>query len=229
MNISETLLTYSVEGLLTNAEADAVLEMIDQETAGLPADRLVPGRNGRSVHAIEGFTVEQTVAVYEPRGRLELETLPDRVSEVMERGVSRRWTDLRRAMPSARRIGPWIYLEYGTDQYVTPHIDYTSNEDLPSHPKVAGISVQLNDGFLGGELFVETSASPRLWTQAAGGDVVTADGADHSSEWFPSTARTRWTATPRRGTAYLYGSQLVHGTLPVRRGTVRKLISFVTA
>jgi hypothetical protein len=138
LNISETLLAYSVEGLLTDAEANAVLDMIDHQTAGLPADRMIPGRNGRSIHTIEGFSVEQTVAVYEPRGRRELETVPGPVSEVMERAVQRRWVDIRRAMPSARRLAPWIYVEYGPDQYITPHIDDAWNEDLPAPPRWRG-------------------------------------------------------------------------------------------
>ncbi|MGH8974902.1 MAG: hypothetical protein ACRD0C_17080 [Acidimicrobiia bacterium] len=228
MNISETLLAYSVEEFLTDAETASVLEMLDRHTAPLPVRAMTPGHNGRSIHSLDGFSVEETVEIYEPRGRLELDAVADDVSEVMDRAVHRRWDDLRRALPSARRVDPWIYLEYGPEQYVTPHIDYAWNEDFPDHPKVAGISVQLNDGFLGGELFVETSASPRLWRAADGREVVAA-GADLSSHWFPSTPRTRWTSTPRRGTAYLYGSQLVHGTLPVLRGRVRKLISFVTA
>ncbi len=228
MNVSETLLAYSVEGLLGDTEADAVLDLLGRHIAALPPERMIPGLNGRSIHTIEGFDVEQTVAVYEPRGRVEMDTVPDGVSEMMERAMHGRWDDLRRALPSARRIAPWIYVEYGPDQYVTPHIDYAWNEEDPGHPKVAGVSVQLNDGFLGGELFVETSASHRLWTLDGGRETV-AYGADQSSDWFPSTPRTRWTAAPRRGTAYVYGSQLVHGTLPVRRGRVRKLISFLTA
>ena len=228
MNIAETLLAYSVEGLLTDTESDAVLDLLDRHTAALPPRAMCPGLNGRSIHTVEGLDVEQTVAVYEPRGRLEMDTVPDGVSEVMERAMLGRWDDLRRALPSACRIAPWIYVEYGPDQHVTPHVDYAWNEEDPGHPKVAGISVQLNEGFLGGELFVETSASPRLWTAAGGGDTL-ADGADQSSDWFLSTPRTRWTAAPRRGTAYVYGSQLVHGTMPVRWGRVRKLISFLTA
>ncbi|HET9771787.1 MAG TPA: hypothetical protein VFS16_12925, partial [Acidimicrobiia bacterium] len=172
MNLSETLLASSLEDFLSDEEAVFLLDVLDSHIASLSPDSLIPGRNGRSIHSIDGLEVHQTVAVYEPAGRVEVEVVPAAVDAVMGQAMARRWADVQRAFPSARQLDPWIYVEYGPGQYVTPHVDYAHNDDAPRRPKVAGISVLLNDGFAGGELFVETSGSSRLWHEVDGNPVA---------------------------------------------------------
>lgn len=55
----------------------------------------------------------------------------------------------------------------------------------------------------------------------------THDGADHSADWFRTMPRTRWNVRPAPGTALLYGSQVTHGTEPVRAGRERKFINWL--
>lgn len=122
---------------------------------------------------------------------------------------------------------PWFYVEYNTGQYITAHIDRVAPSPTTTPRQLAGVSVLLNDDFEGGPFFVETAGSDALWSEDAVGDLTFVhEGADLSAPWFTAVPRTRWLTAPAAGTALLYGSQLIHGTLPVTRGTVRKLISW---
>jgi hypothetical protein len=227
MLITETLAIYSVEGILIGDESEDVVRAIEDYKSRVPGVAVVAGRRGSSVHSIAGFDVEETVAIYEPHGRIEIDAVPDAAVEILNAAVTRRLADIRRALPSVRRVEDWIYVEYGPGQFITPHADYAKNEDDPNHPKVAAINIQLNDEFEGGEFFVETCGSSRLWTDE--GPPALLEGVDQSTEWFRSLTRTRWVSGPRKSTALIFGSQLVHGTNPISRGRSRKMISFLTA
>lgn len=223
---TETILSYSVEGFLTLDEADTICVEMDAYKRQLSEDKRVAGE-GNSIHTVKDMTVSEAVALYEPNGRVEIRPLPPAVDKILDAAVERRMADLRRAYPSVSTVGPWFYVEYGPGQHITPHADQYKNKAYPEHPKVAGISLQLNDDFTGGEFFVETCGSPRLWTADDEGNEVLIRRANESSEVFRSLPRTRWLARSATGTAYLYGSQLVHGTEPVRDGRVRKVISWL--
>lgn len=225
----ETLMPYSLEGFLRPDEVAAVCREMDGVKERLAADSLVAGVNGRSVHSIRGLGVVETVAVYEPEGRVEVTELPGSVHEVLETAFERRLPDIRRAYGSVRRSDCWMYVEYGPDQFITPHIDYPHNESRPERPKVTGINVLLNDDFTGGEFYVETTGARDLWHEGDDGQARVREGANYHSDWFRELPRTRWTARPGSGTALLYGTQLVHGTLPVTSGRVRKVLGFLSA
>lgn len=224
MLLSETLAVASVEEFLDADVRAEILATMRRHTAALPE------RTG-SVHSVPGLATEEVVAAYEPAGRVEVTDLTDPVVAALDAAAARALPALQRTYRSAISAGEWIYLEYGPGQYITPHIDYAVDDD-PARatlepPHVAGIGIPLNDDYAGGEFFVETTASEELW-RAAARDRVRA-GADATSEWFAQVPRSRWICQPAAGTALTYGSQLTHGTLPVRSGTVRKIIGFLSA
>lgn len=184
-----------------------------------------------------------TMAAYEPHGRVEITPLPATAEKILADAVDRALPAVRRVFPSARRGEAWTYLEYGPDQHITAHIDHPvevqpesagrSNEpaeigeveiaDDGAH--VVGLSILLSDDFEGGDFVLETSSSPELWRDDR--PEFTREGADHTSDWFPAVATTKWRARPSLGTAVLYGTQLIHGTDPVRQGCAKKIIGFL--
>jgi hypothetical protein len=222
----ETFACHSIENLLDAGELTAVRGAMQRALSAASPEQTEVGVRSRSVHSIDGLTPRQAAAVFEPHGRIEYEDVPDEVARTLGQAVQRRWADIVRVYPSARALDPWIYVEYGTDQYITPHIDEYHNDSRPAHPKVAGISLLLNDDVEGGSLFIETCGAAELLVGGEAGTVRSA--ANQHSDWFRLLPRTQWVSRPRAGTAVLYGSQLTHGTEPVIRGRAMKLISFLT-
>lgn len=235
--MGETLGLFSVERFVSRDDIDDILSRMERHKATLPPNLLSATRRTNSVHSVDGLSLEATMSAYEPAGRVEIEPLPEEVVAVLECALDRAKQAVMRVFPSASRGGEWIYIEYGPGQFITPHVDYAL-ESLPtagdgpagglfdhSDVHVSGLSIALTDDYTGGEFFVETSAAPELWRRDR--PHLVAGGADHTSDWFPRTARTRWTTRPTAGTLLLYGSQLVHGTLPVTRGVARKIIGFL--
>lgn len=227
MNITETLSCYSMENLISEKDIKVILLSIDKLKKSICPEFLDCRTRNKSVHSVQNLNHAQTVAVYEPYGRIEIDRLPKVITDVMHSAFESRFDDIRRAFPSARCAGSWIYVEYGLGQYITPHIDLSNNEEQSNCQKVAGVSVQLNEDFSGGELYIETSGESRLWDKKSDGLKI-ADGADFHTEWFRSLSRTKWTSSPKIGTAFFYGSQLIHGTNPVLSGKVKKIIGFIT-
>ena len=226
MHRSESLLCYSIENFLSDQEINLVIASMDAQKAAAPTEFGDIRELGRSVHSLEGFSREETVALYEPNGRIEVDKVADGATEILNHAVRRSFNDICRAFPSVKDFDPWIYVEYGAGQYITPHIDQANNDIDMSHLKVAGISIQLTDDFTGGELYIETCGSHRLWADRQG-DLMTAEDADYHAQWFRDLPRTRWVSKPKKGTAFFYGSQLVHGTNPVIAGAVKKILGFV--
>jgi hypothetical protein len=140
-------------------------------------------------------------------------------------------------MPSITACRRWTYVEYGPGQHITPHLDGIAPDPLTWPRQIAGISIVISPPVDGGAFFVESASDSRLWDRqcpdaAAGyapGSWLAHDGADYSTAWFRDMPRTRWSVTPAVGTALLYGSQLTHGTEPVRQGRSRKFISWLIA
>lgn len=226
MQSSQTLLAYSVEEFLLPEEIRSIARSMQRFMESEDRD-FRAGADSRSVHRIDGRDTAEAVAVYEPAGRIEVTDVPPEVIAILDDAFARTLPRIRRAYPSVSKRDCWIYLEYGVDQHITAHADYAENEDRPDQPKIAGLSIVLNDDFEGGEFFIETTASSDIW-QPEGGDRIV-PGANESSDWFRSMPRTRWVARPKAGTALMYGSQLIHGTTPIRSGRARKIIGFVTA
>lgn len=220
-SLFETSMIHSVEDFLLQEELFIIRSEITSALAGQISKYDVRNRN-RSVHELPDLSREEVVKVYEPNGRIELDEVPDIVREIVSNAVQRRLPDICRAFPSVTYSQDWFYVEYGPSQYITPHVDYPIDDDCPERSKYAVISVILWQCQKGGGFFVETCGNPGLWK----GDSVL-EGANFHSEWFRSLRRTRWETHPQEGDALCWGTQVIHGTLPVAEGKQGKLLGFL--
>jgi hypothetical protein len=237
IHIAETVTVGSVEGFLDanlRARLAAIMEAFMDGTA---RSRYGTAR-ATSIHEIPGRTAEQTMASYEPAGRVEVTQLPAAAEKALQEAFDRARPAVSRVMPSVTGCRPWTYVEYGPGQFITGHIDGIAPDPLTWPRQISGISVVLTAAESGGDFYVETTSSEQPWGSGpadcprhgyADGMWLARDGADHSADWFVRVPRTRWTARPTAGTALLYGSQLTHGTEPVTRGRVAKFISWLVA
>jgi hypothetical protein len=241
---SETLGLFSVEDFLEPEEIRQVLMLVEEHKYYVPYSELHQTERSKSVHSVPGVSLTDAMKAYEPAGRVELTPLPETINKILTNAVQRALPAVQRVFPTASGSEAWTYLEYGEGQHITAHIDHPievqplvdSSHHSPGAvadivipepgAHVAGISIVLDGRYSGGEFFVETSASPRLWRQDR--PELANEGADYTSSWFPPIKRTRWHARPAAGSAVLYGSQLIHGTEPVSSGVVRKVIGFLT-
>lgn len=222
MSVSENMMPYSLEGFLDEAEVEQVIRSIDAYKASADPQKLAAGANGYTIHNSENLTVSEIVAVYEPKGRLDVnwQEIPRDIVEIVETAFFRRIEDVRRAFPTAYGPYGFTYVEYQPGQFFTAHIDGVNRH------QVCGFGVTLTNDFEGGEFSVETCGSGRLW--AMDGDrLVNAPGHDAQSTWYRSLPRTKWTTRPVRGNALFYGSGLTHSSQPVTKGVLRKVLAFV--
>ncbi|MGL5866566.1 MAG: hypothetical protein ACRCYX_11990 [Dermatophilaceae bacterium] len=236
IHVAETLAIHSVEGFLT---ANQVTDLSTAMTRLLARDGTEPYDEGRcaTMHEIPGRSAQQAMAVYEPCGRIEVTNLPDEVTTVLDAALRAALPAITRALPSITTWRPWTYVEYGPGQHITPHVDGIAPNPATWPRQIAGTSVLISAAEDGGDFAVETTGSPRLWSDAAPPDAcgydpsisIAHDGADNSSPWFHTLLRTRWTVRPTPGTALLYGSQLTHGTDPVVTGRCRKFLNWLLA
>lgn len=232
IHIAETLTVSSIENFLTPGEITTLISAVD-DALGDDGLRRFDTERTTTLHSIPGRTSEQAMAVYEPAGRLEIHPPPETAAKVLAHAVERAMPALRRALPALTACREWMYVEYAPGQHITPHVDGIAPSPADPIRQLAGISVVLEHAEDGGDFFVETTSHPALWSDQHGGDgyypamAFTHDGADHSADWFRTMPRTRWSVHPAPGTALLYGSQVTHGTEPVRAGRERKFISWL--
>ncbi|WP_229843573.1 hypothetical protein [Streptomyces chryseus] len=206
--------------------------LVTEDTARFGGDRRT------SIHEVPGHSCEQAMAIYEPAGRIEIPAIPEAAEKLLGDAFERARPALSRVMPSITLCRPWTYVEYGVGQHITSHLDGIAPDPLAWPRQIAGISVVITQANTGGDFYVETSSSDRLWNGQTPNPAVNGyaegmwlahDGADNSAPWFQQMPRTRWSVAPAPGTALLYGSQLAHGTLPVTTGRVAKFISWLVA
>jgi hypothetical protein len=216
---SETILPYSVEGFLSSSEIAFILGAMDEVKRNAPPGSIYAGAGGKSVHNVPNVDIKLIVERFEPKGRVEIGLLPNLVVELLDAAFYRRLADIRRAFPSASWANHWFYCEYGPDQFCAAHID--GNHD---GKKVSGCTIRLTDDAEGGEFFVETTGSSDLWMNGPQGPTTVPVAAIPGVMTIPTT---RWVSQQAAGTAIMYGGQLTHGTLPVRRGIVKKVLAFV--
>ncbi|MGW2652078.1 2OG-Fe(II) oxygenase [Streptomyces sp. NPDC001478] len=232
IHIAETLTVSSIENFLTPVEITTLITVMD-DALGEDGLRRFDTERTTTLHSIPGHSSEQAMAVYEPAGRLEIHPPPATAAKILAHAVERSMPALRRALPALTSCREWMYVEYAPGQHITPHVDGIAPAPTDPVRQLAGISVVLDHAEDGGEFFVETTAHPALWSNQYGDDgyhpdmAFTHDGADHSADWFRTMPRTRWNVRPAPGTALLYGSQVTHGTEPVRAGRERKFISWL--
>ncbi len=236
IHVAETLTTHSIEGFLGPTDVEQLASAMDELLTAAGAHRFDRGRTG-TMHEIPGLSAAQSMAVYEPAGRIEITDLPSSVTAILNRAVNVAMPTFRRAMPSVTALRPWTYVEYRAGQHITPHADGIAPDPYSWPRQIGGIGVPIGHADTGGDFYVETTGNPGIWastdlTGAAGyapGMSLIHDGADNSSVWFRDLPRTRWTVCPRLGDAIIYGSQLTHGTEPVDAGRARKFISWLIA
>jgi hypothetical protein len=218
---SSVLLSYSIEEFFSDAEVRSVLKSIDAYKAANP-DRLQAGAHGTSIHTNPNLTVSEVIAVYEPAGRLDInhQQLPRDVIEIGESAFFRHIENIRRAYPTVHAPFGFTYVEYGIGQYFTPHADGVRDREK------VGYGVTLTDEFEGGEFIVQSCGSNRLWSTDTNGQLTIGPAHDAASEWFRSLPKTEWTTRPKRGNAIFYGGALTHGSKPVTKGTLKKLLAF---
>jgi alkylated DNA repair dioxygenase AlkB len=224
VRVSESLGFFSIERFLTGDEVREILRVVQEHRDTLSQEELHETERATSVHYVPEVSLSMTMAAYEPHGRVEITPLPATAEKILADAVDRALPAVRRVFPSARRGEAWTYLEYGPDQHITAHIDHPV-EIADDGAHVVGLSILLSDDFEGGDFVLETSSSPELWRDDR--PEFTREGADHTSDWFPAVATTKWRARPSLGTAVLYGTQLIHGTDPVRQGCAKKIIGFL--
>ena len=239
IHVAETVGVGSIENFAGTAELNQLTALM---TDHLARHNAVPDPYGSdrtaSIHEIPGHTAAQAMAVYEPRGRVEITDIPEEAEQLLQDAFDRARPALARLMPSITTCRPWTYVEYGPGQHITSHLDGIAPDPYAWPRQIAGISVVVTPAAAGGGFYVETTASDSLWHVPAErahehgyaeGMWLANDGADNSSAWFQQMPRTRWTVNPAAGTALLYGSQLAHGTEPVTSGRCAKFISWLAA
>lgn len=240
IGLNETLTVGSVEDFLTASEVTVLEELMDRFLRGPDGGdtRLAyDQRRTSSIHEIPGHDAAVAMATYEPAGRVEITDIPADAETLLQQAFTRARPTVERLLPSVTSCRPWTYVEYGPGQHITAHLDGIAPDPRGWPRQIAGISVVIGSHSRGGDFFVETTSAEHLWNPNVAGPVpgygpgmaFAHDGADNSSSWFATMARTRWTATPAPGIALLYGSQLAHGTTPVHAGRSRKFISWLFA
>ncbi|WP_338672583.1 2OG-Fe(II) oxygenase [Streptomyces sp. SCSIO 30461] len=233
IHIAETLSIRTVEGFLTPTEIERLNRVMDDALGPLGRDQYGTARR-TTIHEIPGLSRAQAQEVYEPVGRVEMTAIPYEATALLNQALKHHMAAVTRTLPSVTGHRPWIYLEYAAGQYITPHADGIAPDPLARPRQIAAATVTLTDTHdTGGAFYVETSGSDASWAADeapaesgyAPGMRFVHDGTDMSSPWFRAMPRTRWSVTPAPGTLVVFGSQLVHGTEPVRTGRVRKFLT----
>ncbi|KIE23727.1 hypothetical protein LK08_28495 [Streptomyces sp. MUSC 125] len=235
IHIAETLSIRTVEDFLTPPETERLSHIMGKALGPHGQDRYDAARR-TTIHAIPGHSPAQAREVYEPAGRVEMTDIPREATALLDQALKHHMATITRTLPSVTGHRPWTYLEYGPGQHITPHADGIAPDPLDRPRQIAAATVTLTDTHTaGGAFYVETTGAETLWTDQeapvgtgyAPGMRFAHDGADMSSPWFRTMPRTRWSVSPTPGTLVLFGSQLVHGTEPVRIGRIRKFLTLL--
>lgn len=233
IHIAETLSIRTVEGFLTPTEIERLNRVMDDELGTLGRARYGTDRR-TTIHEIPGHSPAQAQELYEPVGRVEMTEIPYEATTLLDQALKHHMAAITRTLPSVTGHRPWIYLEYCAGQYITPHADGIAPDPLARPRQIAAATVTLTDTHeTGGAFYVETTGSDAPWAADeaptgsgyAPGMRFVHDRTDMSSPWFGAMPRTRWSVSPAPGTLVSFGSQLVHGTEPVRTGRLRKFLT----
>ncbi|MGW7459027.1 2OG-Fe(II) oxygenase [Streptomyces sp. NPDC054797] len=236
IHIAETLGVHSFEGFLTPAAMNDLAQIMDRTLADRGRQHFDAERRS-SIHEIPGHTTAEAQAVYEPAGRVEVTIIPGEAAALLDHALAEVLPRIRQALPSVSGHRPWMYLEYGPGQHITPHADGIAPDPHTRPRQIAAATVTLDTPHNGGAFYVETTGSTALWSSIAPAAATgyqssmrfIHDGADNSSPWFRTMPRTRWTTSPAPGTLTAFGSQLIHGTEPVETGRVRKFLTLLVS
>ncbi|MET9417920.1 hypothetical protein ABZY03_27765 [Streptomyces klenkii] len=210
IHMTETLAVQTVEGFLTAEETDGLTKALDEYLA---TSGWVP------VRPSEGTTP------------------PGEAQAILDGALRRSLPALRRAFPSATGADPWLYHDLKPGDAIRPHVHGVGDPGA-SPQRIARIAFNLEDAEEGGEFYLDTCSADALWSDAAvppgsayapGTRFTHEITARRGPVRLDDVPRTRWTCAPPPGTTVVYGTQLVHGVLPVVRGRVRKLITNLLA
>ncbi|MFD3413446.1 2OG-Fe(II) oxygenase [Streptomyces cyaneofuscatus] len=233
IHIAETLSIRTVEGFLKPDEIEQLNLVMDEKLGALGRNRYGTDRR-TTIHEIPGHSHTEAQDVYEPAGRIEMTDIPSKATALLDQALKLHMAVITRTLPSVSGHRPWIYLEYGPGQHITPHADGIAPDPLTRPRQIAAATVTLTDIHdTGGAFYVETTGSDAVWTTDeapagsgyAQGMRFAHEGTDVASPWFRTMPRTRWSIAAAPGTLVVFGSQLVHGTEPVRAGRVRKFLT----
>ncbi|MFI1256083.1 hypothetical protein ACH4U6_20225 [Streptomyces netropsis] len=210
IHMTETLAVQTIEGFLTGEETAQLIKVLDEHLA---ATGWIPARPS------EGMTP------------------PEPAQAILDSAMRRALPVLHRVFPSATGTDPWLYHDLKPGDKIRPHVHGVG--DPQARPqRIARVAFNLQDAESGGEFYLDTYADDSLWN-----DVTATVGSDYAPGTrfvheitarsgpvnLSDIAHTRWTCTPPPGTTVVYGTQLVHGVLPVAQGRVRKLITNLLA
>jgi hypothetical protein len=216
---------HSVEQSCTPQEAAELIHLMQTVIEASNGIYVVGGRRDVSVHEIPGHTAREAAALYEPNGRIECTELPPEAEKILEGIFSRNLPSIRYAFPEAVRNNGWFYAEYGIGQFVNPHVDYHGRIGDPWPGVLATVSLSVRNADADGRFFVESSGDGSVWEEPR----IARRGLDWSTPSFRDQRRVRWVAQHEPGDMLIWGSQVIHGTTPVRAGRSCKFLTQLLA
>lgn len=213
----------SVTGFLDSVELKSVNKDIDAEleVRGLGLTHAAHGRT-TSVHEIVGLDSLGAAQEYEPAGRIEIVDLPTSVIDIVHGAYDRTRPSLEGLLNCRLELSGLICVEYGAGEFIIPHVDYPTDDDVPGVVKVVAMSILLAKAESGGEFYVGTSGAPEF-----SGDSVPPDV--RWGKWAQVNRYTSWIPDWNEGDAIFWGTQMLHGTRAVVSGRSRKVIAFLEA
>lgn len=212
---------HSVEQSCTPQEAADLLRLMDTLIERSEGEYEVGGRREASVHEIPGHTPREAGSVYEPNGRIECTDLPPEAEKILADIFARSLPSIQYAYPEAVRNNGWFYVDYRPGQFVNPHVDYHGRIGDPWPGVLAAVSLSVCKADAGGQFFVESSGDSSIWEEPH----VARRGLDWSTPSFREQRRVRWTAQHSLGDMLIWGSQVIHGTMPVQAGRSCKFLT----
>ncbi|WP_280344421.1 hypothetical protein [Nocardia abscessus] len=212
---------HSVEQACKSPEAAELLYLMEDFVGASREMYVAGGRRSVSVHEIPGHTGREAAAIYEPRGRVECTEIPQAVEDILNGIFDRNLSSIQYVYPDAVRNNGWFYVEYGVGQFVNPHVDYHGRIGDPWPGVLATVSLSLRNADVGGLFFAEPSADSSVWEPPR----RARRGLDWSTPSFRDQRRVRWTAQHEPGDMLIWGSQVVHGTVPVQEGRSCKFLT----
>ncbi|MBD2470941.1 hypothetical protein [Nostoc sp. FACHB-145] len=219
--IEHTLGVHSVENFLTFDEVQTLQELVSYTSlleAACDTQHLKS-----SVHTLPGQAAQNVARLYSPNGRGEMQAVPSDIDAILTEAFNRNLTKICTVYPMARMNSKWILVSYSSGQFIVPHVDLPDLNSI-GRSKIAGLSVLICAPEKGGAFFIETTATNHIWRGQC--PVWSVTPGEFNSN-FRETQRTRWICAPRVGDALLYGSRLIHGTLPVLNGIAIKALTFI--
>ncbi|MFF7725184.1 hypothetical protein [Streptomyces sp. NPDC008001] len=210
IHLNETLALQSVEEFLTTAEREHLLKIMDSEIAATG---------------------------WRPRHQADVLRAPAPAQEILRAATARSLHVLQRVLPSVTADGRWDYAELTEGQYIPTHVDGIPDPGTPPR-RIGRIGVVVQQAEAGGEFYIETTASPAVWTGTVVGEAEGyAPGTplthrlphvhDHGAvpTWLEEVPTTRWVTPAPPGAGLAYGAQVLHGVQPVRAGRLRKFVT----